>query len=139
MKLVIDASVAVKWFIREQNAGGDLVGAHSLLRALHRGDHEALQPPHWLAEVLSVIVRLRPRRSDAVIALLSAVSSPAAPTLEIYRRAASLAKQHNAHVFDTLYHAVAIDLGATLVTADEAYFGKGWRDGSIVRLSDLQT
>jgi predicted nucleic acid-binding protein len=41
------------------------------------------------------------------------------------------------HLFDTLYHAVALEQGATLITADEAYFAKAKDLGSITRLADF--
>jgi predicted nucleic acid-binding protein len=40
------------------------------------------------------------------------------------------------HLFDTLYHAVALERGASLVTADDAYFRKAYRLGGIVRLAE---
>jgi predicted nucleic acid-binding protein len=43
----------------------------------------------------------------------------------------------NHHLFDTLYHAVALEEGATLVTADEAYFAKAKQLGGIERLADF--
>jgi predicted nucleic acid-binding protein len=45
-----------------------------------------------------------------------------------YRRAVEIAVALNHHLFDTLYHAVALEEGATLVTADEAFHqGQGSR------------
>ncbi len=41
------------------------------------------------------------------------------------------------HLFDTLYHAVALEEGATLVTADEVHFAKARRLGNIELLADL--
>ena len=41
------------------------------------------------------------------------------------------------HLFDTLYHAVALEEGATLVTADAAYFAKAKNLGGIELLADF--
>ena len=42
-----------------------------------------------------------------------------------YDRALALAKRHKHHLFDTLYHALALSTpGALLVTADSAYWRK---------------
>ena len=57
--------------------------------------------------------------------------------LASYRRGAELSIQLKQHLFDTLYHAVALEEGATLVTADEAYFAKAKDLGNITRLSDF--
>ena len=45
----------------------------------------------------------------------------------------AISLQH--HMFDTLYHAVALEVGATLVTADKVYFGKAVGQGNIAMLS----
>jgi len=44
---------------------------------------------------------------------------------------------HIHHLFDTLYHAVALEEGATLVTADAAYFAKAKDLGGIELLADF--
>ena len=53
------------------------------------------------------------------------------------RRAADLSIALNHHLFDTLYHAVALEEGATLVTADAAYFGKAKDLGGVELLADF--
>lgn len=41
------------------------------------------------------------------------------------------------HLFDTLYHATSLSTpGATLVTADGAYFDKAAPEGGVARLAD---
>ena len=47
----------------------------------------------------------------------------------------SIALDH--HLFDTLYHAVALEEGATLVTADETYYGKAKDLGGVGLLADF--
>ncbi len=44
----------------------------------------------------------------------------------------------NHHLFDTLYHAVALEVGATLVTADEVYFNKARHLGGMQLLADFK-
>ena len=51
------------------------------------------------------------------------------------KRAADLSIALNHHLFDTLYHAVALEEGATLVTADETYYGKAKDLGSVELLA----
>jgi predicted nucleic acid-binding protein len=55
----------------------------------------------------------------------------------VYRRAAELSATLKHHLFDTLYHAVALEEGATLITADETYFNKAKSVGGIVQLADF--
>jgi predicted nucleic acid-binding protein len=56
----------------------------------------------------------------------------------VLSRAADLTIAYNQHLFDTLYHAVALETGATLVTADDRYFAKARGEGGVVMLSDFQ-
>ena len=51
-----------------------------------------------------------------------------------YQRAISLALKLDHHLFDTLYHAVALEEKATLITADRKYYDKARRLGSILML-----
>ena len=55
----------------------------------------------------------------------------------VLKRAADLSIALNHHLFDTLYHAVALEEGATLVTADTAYFGKAKDLGGVELLADF--
>jgi predicted nucleic acid-binding protein len=62
-----------------------------------------------------------------------------ADTLAIYQRAGSLAVTLNHHLFDTLYHAVALETPeATFVTADDRYLDKARSLGRIVHVSEWQ-
>ena len=54
----------------------------------------------------------------------------------MYQRAIELACQHNHHLFDTLYHAAALEESATLITADRRYYDKARREGQIILLAD---
>ena len=57
--------------------------------------------------------------------------------MALYKRAAHLSVQLKHHLFDTLYHAVALENDATLVTADDAYFAKAYRLGNIKLLTSF--
>ena len=98
---------------------------------------DAVEPAHWVAEVVGVVTRLKPDRAIASIALLTHSRFSTTTSRAVYRRAAQLSGQVNAHLFDTLYHAVALEEGATLVTADKAYFAKAQNLGGIQRLADF--
>jgi len=61
----------------------------------------------------------------------------AAPTVA-YALAIKLARQLDHHLFDTLYHAVALSIpGAVLITADRRYFVKAQHLGQLVWLADF--
>lgn len=131
MRLVIDASVAVKWFFQEPHAEADSDVAAALLLALRAGEVEAVQPVHWPLEVAAVMARREPQWSEAAVALLDALDLEVADGVEVLLRAVRMAADLDAHLFDTLYHAVALSRGAVLVTADRRYFDRAAALGSV--------
>lgn len=135
MRVVVDASVVVKWILPDSEREAETGDALALLRAVRAADVEPIQPPHWLAEVAAVLARLRPEVADSTLGLLDALELPVADDLAIYRRATRLAADLGHHLFDTLYHAVALERGALLVTADAHYRRKALRFGAITDLS----
>ena len=64
MKLVIDASVAVKWIVGYQPGESDVTRASALLGAIARRTVSVIEPVHWVAEVTGVVVRLKPDRAQ---------------------------------------------------------------------------
>ena len=130
MKLVIDASVALKWILGplgEPNAQE----AGELLSPLRRGDVELFAPAHWFAEVVAVVTRQQPDRLEDTLDLLNALKVEIVNGRNLLTRAAKLSRILDHHLFDTLYHAVAIEQMATLITADERYFAKAKELGMI--------
>lgn len=140
MICVVDASVAVKWFAEGDWAQreDDVEPALEILKASTRGTLDFYQPPHFLAEVAAVVSRLQPDRAQQYIDNLAQLNITwAAPTVA-YARAIELAQQFDHHLFDTLYHAVALSVpGAMLVTADRRYFDKARHLGQIAWLADF--
>ena len=140
MICVVDASVAVKWFAEGDWAlrEDDIEPALEILKASTRGKLGFYQPPHFLAEVAAVVARLKPDQAQQYIDNLAQLNITwAAPTVA-YTRAIELARQLEHHLFDTLYHAVALSVpGAVLVTADRRYFDKAQHLGQVAWLADF--
>ena len=138
MRWVVDASVVVKWIFPDNKAEADVEPATALLESIRAGNIKLLQPPHWLAEAASVCVRLDPGAAQEAIGLLHAMEFPVADSPEIYFRACDLAERLNHHLFDTLYHAVALTNQETvLITADHRYYRKAEKYGSIMTLAEF--
>lgn len=136
--LVIDASVIIKWIFPERNDEHHLPQALNLLHMIKQGSVKVLQPPHWLAETAAVIVRLQPKLAKETINLLDIMEFPISDGPEIYLIACQLAERFNHHLFDTLYHAVALyDGNARFITADDRYYRKAYKEGAIIRLADF--
>ena len=140
MICVIDASVAVKWFAEGDWAlrEDDVEPALKILKASTSGTLDFYQPPHFLAEVAAVLSRLQPNQAQQSIDNLAQLNITwAAPTVA-YAKAIDLACQLDHHLFDTLYHSVALSVpGAILVTADKRYFDKARHLGQIALLADF--
>ena len=135
---VIDASVAVKWFIPDATIETVVDRALQLLASAQRDEARFLQPPHWVSEVAAILVRLAPKTvGSSVEALMALAFVKTANDVGHYQRAISLAMKLDHHLFDTLYHAVALDEKATLITAERKYYDKARRMGSILMLEEF--
>jgi predicted nucleic acid-binding protein len=137
-EVVLDASVILKWAFPDRAGEINAERALDLLRAVHAGRLSVVEPPHWLAEVAAVVTRLAPDRAPAIVALLHAMELPVLDELEVYLEAARLSAASGQHVFDTLYHAVALRRqGTSLVTADERYYRSARRAGKVKLLQEF--
>lgn len=105
-----------------------------ILKAVRDSRVELIQPPHWLAEVAAVISRLRPEIAGHAIDLLNALELAAEADAETCKRASRMAAQLDHHLFDTLYHALALERDAVLVSADDRYVRKAGPLGNVVSL-----
>ena len=140
MIVVLDASVILKWLFEDPAREPDTEKAMALVEAVVSGRLEIVQPVHWLAEVAAVATRLFPQTAVDDVEMLAAFEFPTTDNPNVIRRATSLAIETNHHLFDTLYHAVALEHeDALLVTADERYYGKAEGYGTIRKLHDWET
>jgi predicted nucleic acid-binding protein len=138
MLLTLDASVICKWYL-DPSAEPAWEQAHAVGVALAESQVDLIQPPHWIAEVASVVARLAPASSQQVIEDLWLINAPVLQSPQVYSRAARIAIETGTHLFDTLYHAVALEApGCNLVTADERYWKVAKRYGQITLLRDWE-
>jgi predicted nucleic acid-binding protein len=112
--LVIDASVAVKWFVAEADSpAARAVGARADLAA-----------PEWL--VLEVANALERHRRQGLLTVRECRAAPKYlsrvmrlhPALPLVEAAQGLAASHALTVYDAVYLALGHRLGALVVTAD---------------------
>ncbi|HEY7061000.1 MAG TPA: type II toxin-antitoxin system VapC family toxin [Chloroflexota bacterium] len=124
--LVVDASVAVKWVIREN----DTPVALALLRDAAAAKRPIAAPPHFYGQVLNAIYQ-RVRTADPTKQLGEAAAREAireflafsveavSPT-GLYERAFDVARAHGLpSIYDGLYVALAELLSGDLWTADQ--------------------
>ena len=138
MIAVVDACVAVKWFLRDSPVEQHADLALRLLEKSVLGLLPMVQSVHFVAEVAAVLARLKPTEAhDDLFDLLDIRYSPL-KSPQTYVTALDLAMRHQHHLFETLYHAVALHTpGAVLITADERYFAKARHEGQISLLADF--
>lgn len=133
--VVVDASVAIKWFVFESPDEEDTDKALALLRAYRDDRIDFYQPPTWRAEVLAVLARIVPDKVDQFTWKLLAFDHTEAAGSAVYLKAVQLSIQLNHHLFDTIYHAAALTHpSATLITADEKYRIKADSLGRVLSL-----
>lgn len=136
MVVVLDASAVLKWLLEDPARGTDTDKASAIIESVIRGRLEILEPVHWLAEVAAVVARLTPQTAVSDVEMLAALQFSTSDDPNVIRRTTSLAIEIGHHHFDTLYHAVALEHeNSLLVTADERYYLKGERYGTIAALS----
>lgn len=137
MRAVIDASVAVKWIFPDPLIEPHADRALEVLDAVRQGRIDVIQPVHWLLETTAVVVRLNPDIVQRATGLLDALELQVCDEHSVLLRAARLAADLDHHLFDTLYHAVALECEATLITADERYARKAGPWGRLAFLGDV--
>ena len=139
-EVVVDASVAVKWVLGDARGESDVPAANQVLLRVRDGEVRLVQPPHFMLEIAAVLARESPGSAARDLAELQLVEMSVVDEDTIVGAALDLALRHRQHVFDTLYHAVALSRPhALLVTADERYWRAARREGRIARLSDFAT
>ncbi|MDP2902118.1 MAG: type II toxin-antitoxin system VapC family toxin [Methylovulum sp.] len=134
--VVVDASVAVKWLLPSRPEEADVQKALMLLQAIDGENMLMMQPPHFLAEVMGVVTRLAPDYALQLFNVVKQVDMRLADSAEVYRTAINLSRDLNHHLFDTLYHAAALETPkALLITADAVYYRKANGIGGITAVS----
>jgi predicted nucleic acid-binding protein len=137
MSLVVDASVIVKWLLQDATREDDTAQATALMQQVLVDGAGIMQPVHWLAEVAAVPARLNPTRAKDDVLMLRALELPVDDSPEVWHRACRLAAELDQHLFDALYHAVALEReDAVLVTADARYARAARARGQVLSLSD---
>ena len=124
-RLVVDASVAAKWLLPEQDeAHADL--ALALLARFEAGDLELLAPAHIRFEIPSVLTmatlrtpaRLSPARAHAALEAFLDLPLLTFAYTPLLSAGFPLARQHGLAYYDAVYLALAQRELAPLITAD---------------------
>lgn len=129
--ITLDASVVVAALLPGAASGHVERAAVAYWTAVADGSESVVQPVHWLAEVAGVMARLSPGTAEEDAVLLHALEWPVADAMDVWSRAVRMSIDLDHHLFDTLYHATAMEAGGVLVTADRRYVRKAEHIGHI--------
>ena len=140
-RLVVDASVGLKWILPEPGADR----ARALLEAVARGRVQQLAPDLYLAEISNVLWKRSRLRGEfgaddsreALDRLLAALPE-IIPGAALASQALELALASGQPVYDCLYVALALRAGCPLVTADRSLVRTfGPATGQVSHLDDF--
>ncbi len=122
--VVVDASVAVKWFL--QGDGESLMSeALALLNAYEQQKIQIVVPDLFSVEITSAIWkavrvgRIARAIGDQAVKLLLEREFPTVPSVKLLDQAFQIATDHGRTVYDCLYVALAVQINTQLITADE--------------------
>ena len=121
---VTDASVILKWILGDENEP-DQMKAMQLLSTWAAGSVAISAPGLWQYEVGNFLGREVPEEAEAKMTLLLNLKvRDIELTDNIFRLCFAWMKKYKVSFYDAVYLAVAYDIQATLVTADEKFVKK---------------
>lgn len=117
--VVLDASVAVKWFHEEP----DTKQAEILQERIVRGEVHAIVPPLLFYEVMNALVLKAGSEVEEIIAAHNVLRQLPLQIVEVIgglmADAILLAHKYHLSMYDAVYVALAVFTDATLITADK--------------------
>ncbi len=120
--LVIDARVAVKWFLSESHSDQALLIRDRFVD----GEYKLIAPDLMLSELANVLWKRRELVDEAtaldIVRDLLALGVALVPSEQIIIRAYRIARRHSRTVYDSMYLALAESRNCDMVTADERLY-----------------
>ncbi len=136
---VVDASVGVKWFVREREADREV--ALSFRQRHIEGSTRMIVPELFLLEVPNAIKTGRKSTEEELAEVLTTLADLDVQveqhTQRVLRKTNAVAWAYNLTWYDAVYVALAETLGFPCVTADEALLRKMKGHSIVLRLKDL--
>lgn len=138
--LVPDANIAVKML----HAEADTEQARDLFRYCVENEVKLLVPEHFIYEVVNVCQRVKVSVDEALDfydALKSSILTTVSPSRETWQRAERIAQDGHPSsgfpsIYDSIYHAIALDADGLFVTADKRHVAKTQKHGGVALLSE---
>ena len=136
-KYVVDASIIIKWLLGDEGEP-DQKKAIILLNEWVKGNTEISTPTLWQYEVGNFLGREIPEEALAKMELLLDLNiRNVVPSHGICKQCFLWMKEKRITFYDASYLAAAREIGAILVTADEAFVKKMGNPDNICLLKNL--
>ena len=134
-KIVLDASVLVKWALDEKEFFEE---AMRLREDVRLGGYKVYVPGHCFSELSNVLCRKAPGKVLPTLAALRKMNFVEfALSVELASLAFELTQRHpKISFYDAFYHSIALAQGCQFVTADERYYRMTKKEGNVVLLKD---
>jgi predicted nucleic acid-binding protein len=138
VKVVLDASVILKWFLNDEENQEE---ALDLRLGLESKEYEVFIPSHCLTEICNTLFRKKPDFALQVFSILRTMEfKDCLLSIPLAAEALRLVLRHpKVSFYDVFYHAIAINNKIPFITADEKYYKAVGGEKSIVLLRDYKT
>ena len=134
---VPDASVIIKWAFRSPDEQG-ADKALDLLSLWLAGNCSFVLPGLWVYECGNVLGLKAPDNAKEIMDIFLDYRFDECPmNSNLSTATLSIMKECKVTFYDAVYHAVALDKKATLITADVAYYRKASQLGNILLLENF--
>jgi len=125
MRLIIDGSVAVNWFLQDEAEQSEYAQD---VRNKISGAEMVSVPAHWMLEVVNALLVAERRKRIAAAAVNHAVGilrqlpirSDSETDQQAGMQTLELARQHMLSIYDAAYLELALRIGASLASLDYA-------------------
>lgn len=134
--IVPDASVILKWVLPAENEP-HADRAVRLLDAFVARELRCAVPALWRFEVGNTVARRFPEEAPVWLDALDRLGlDELVPGQRWLGTALALTRAHDVTFYDAAYHAGAIELGGTFVTADARYVARARQAGAVALLAE---
>ena len=138
--IVLDANVAVKML----HAEPDTKQARAFFQACAERDVKLLVPEHFLYEIVNVCQRVNVGANEVLEfydILKATILTIVSPSRDTWLRAEKIAQDGHPSsgfpsIYDSIYHAMALDEGGVFVTADKRHVAKTRQYGGVILLNE---
>lgn len=133
--VVPDASVLLKWVLRSEDEP-DRDRALALKAAWLEDGCDLVVPSLWVYEVGNILGLKYPATASSLLQAMVDLGLREEAPHGYVASILSLMREYKVTFYDAAYHALAIHVGGTMLTADRAYVKKTVRAGHVTLLND---